>query len=205
MRPLRTTAALLATTLLCACQTSMSNERNFGPYPGAPNIDRRYTGTVADWPLFFIKHHYASDCFDTQYCRIAYGRNVSEDAAPQPSIASFGKAYPSILTNAVSIGIQNFASPVVIDWKSKDGTALRAEIDLDELFKDRLVPIPPAVKREDIPERINISEPTIIVEVVDRTVNVYTSTHIPMKEEQIPGNRYSDFNDDLVRVFTRTY
>ncbi len=183
----------------------MSSDRDFGPYPGAPNIDRRYTGTVADWPLFFIKHHYASDCFDTQYCRIAYGNFVSEDKDPQPSIASFGDDYPSILTNAVSIGIDNFAGPLEITWKSKDGTPLEARIDFDALFKDRLVPIPPAVKREDIPERININEPTIIVEVVDRTINVYTSTHIPMKEEQIPGNRYSTNNDDLVRVFTRTY
>ena len=94
---------------------------------------------------------------------------------------------------------------MVIDWKSKDGSVLHAEIDLDKLFKDRLVPIPPAVKREDIPERISISEPTIVVEVVDRTVNVYTSTDIPMKEEQIPGNRFSLHNNDLVRVFTRTY
>ena len=205
MRPLRTTAALLATTLLCACQTSMSNERNFGPYPGAPNIDRRYTGTVADWPLFFIKHHFSTQCFDTQYCRVQYGSVPAEDRKPTGSIESVGRHYPAILTQAKRIGIQNFAGPVVIDWNSKDGTALHAEIDFDELFKDRLVPIPPAVKREDIPERINISEPTIVVEVVDRTVNVYTSTHIPMKEEQIPGNRYSDFNDDLVRVFTRTY
>ncbi|MFN7214078.1 MAG: hypothetical protein ACK5US_14280, partial [Lysobacteraceae bacterium] len=77
--------------------------------------------------------------------------------------------------------------------------------DFDVLFKDRLIPLPPTVKREDIPERIGIGHPTIVVEVVDRTVNVYTSTHVPMKTEQIPGNPYSDFNDDLVRVFTQTY
>lgn len=202
----RAFAAMLVTALLCACQASMSTSEARSPrYPGAPNIDREYTGTVADWPLFFIRHNYASDCFDTQYCRIAYGNFVSEDATPQPSIASFGKDYPSILTNAVSIGITNFAGPVVIDWRSKDGTPLKATIDLDELFKDRLVPISPGVTREEIPDRIGIGPTTIIVEVVDRTVNVWTTTDIPMKEAQIPGNRYSFNNNDLVRVFTRTY
>ena len=197
--------ALLATTLLCACQSAMSSDRDFGPYPGAPNIDRRYTGTVADWPLFFIKHHFASDCFDTQYCRVAYGSLSSEDEKPTRSIESFGSDYPSILTSGVRIGIDNFAGPVDVTWRSKDGTALDARIDFEALFKDRLVPIPPGVKREDIPDRIGIGPTTIIVEVSDRTINVYTRTRIPMKEAQTPGNRYSFNNGDLVRVFTQTY
>ena len=202
----RQDCVLLAALTLSACQIAMNPTEARSPrYPGAPNIDREYTGTVADWPLFFIRHNYASDCFDTQYCRITYGNFVSEDAAPQPSIASYGKAYPSILTNAVSIDIENFAGPVMIEWRSKDDTPLQANLDFDAIFEDRLVPIPPSVRREDIPDRIGIGPTTIIVEVVDRTVNVFTSTHVPMKEEQIPGNPYSNFNDDLVRVFTRTY
>ena len=206
MSPRHVVAAPVAALLLCACTAAMTTSEARSPrYPGAPNIDREYTGTVADWPLFFIRHHYASDCFDTQYCRIAYGNYVSEDATPQRSIASYGKDYPSILTNSVSIGIENFAGPVEIDWKSKDGTPLQSSLDFDEIFEDRLVPIPPGVRREDIPERVNTGNTTIIVEVNDRTVNVYTSTFLPMKTEQIPGNRYSYSNTDLVRVFTRTY
>jgi len=203
--PSRVAAIIVVVALLCACTAMTTSDARSSRYPGAPNIDREYTGTVADWPLFFIRHNYASDCFDTQYCRITYGNFVSEDAAPQPSIASYGKAYPSILTNAVSIDIENFAGPVMIEWRSKDDTPLQANLDFDAIFEDRLVPIPPSVRREDIPDRIGIGPTTIIVEVVDRTVNVFTSTHIPMKKEQIPGNRYSNFNDDLVRVFTRTY
>lgn len=197
--------AMLATTLLCACQSAMSSDRDFGPYPGAPNIDRRYTGTVADWPLFFIKHNFSTQCFDTQYCLVKYGSMPSEHREPTSSIASVGKNYPGILTGAVRIGIDNFAGPVEVTWRSKDGTPLEARIDFEDLFKDRLVPIPPGVERDEIPEKIGIGQTTIIVEVNDRTVNVYTSTHIPMKEEQITGNRYSTNNDDLVRVFTHTY
>ena len=204
-RPFALSVALLATTLLCACQSAMSSDRDFGPYPGAPNIDRRYTGTVADWPLFFIKHHFSAQCFDTQYCRVKYGNVPNEHREPTSSIASAGKNYPGILINAVEIGIVNFAGPVEVTWRSKDGTPLEARVDLDALFKDRLVPIPPVVKREDIPDMIGIGPTTIVVEVNDRTVNVYTRTRIPMKEAQIPGNHYSFNNGDLVRVFTQTY
>jgi len=202
----RAALVVVVAALLCACHPTMTSSSDTAPrYPGAPDIDRRYTGTVDDWPLFFIRHGFASDCFDTQYCLIAYGSIVSENSKPQPSIESFGDHYPAILTNAVSIAIDNFAGPVEIDWKAKDGTPLQASLDFDVLFKDRLTPLPPGVRRDDIPETIGISDPTIIVEVVDRTVNVWTRTRIPMKEAQIPGNRYSYNNDDLVRVFSQIY
>ena len=136
---------------------------------------------------------------------MTYGGFPHERENPTRSIKSLGDHYPSVLTTGVRIGIDNFAGPVEIDWKAKDGTPLQASLDFDVLFKDRLTPLPPGVRRDDIPETIGISDPTIIVEVVDRTVNVWTRTHIPMKEAQIPGNRYSFNNTDLVKVYTRTY
>jgi hypothetical protein len=199
-------ATLLATVLfLSACQSAMSSDRDFGPYPGAPNIDRRYTGTVADWPLFFIRHGFSVQCFDTEYCRVEYGGFVHERENATGSIKSAGDNYPGMLTGAVRIAIDNFAGPVKIEWRSKDGTPLAASLDLDAIFQDRLIPLPPAVKREDIPETIGIGYPTIAIEVVDRTVNLWTRTRIPMKEAQIPGNRYSFNNSDLVHVFSESY
>jgi hypothetical protein len=201
-----TVTALAAVLFLCACTAAMTTSDARTPrHPGAPHIDREYTGTVADWPLFFIRHNFSSQCFETQYCRVRYGGLTHDDEKPTPSIAEAGKYYPGMLTGAVTIGIDNFAGPVEIDWRAKDGTPLQASIDLDAIFKDRLVPIPPGVTRDEIPDEIGIGETTIVIEVVDRTVNVWTRTRIPMKEAQIPGNRYSFNNDDLVRVFSRTY
>ena len=174
-------------------------------HPGAPNIDRPYTGTVADWPLFFIRHNFTVSCFDTQYCLVDYGGFVHEREKPTPSIASIGDNYPAVLTGAERLGIDNFAGPVEIDWKAKDGTPLQTSLDLDAIFEDRLVPIPPGVTRDEIPDEIGIGPTTIVIEVVDRTVNVWTRTDIPMREAQIPGNRYSFHNADLVRVFSRSY
>ena len=196
----------LSALILIACSTAMSTTDARSPrHPGAPNIDREYTGTVADWPLFFIQHNFSSQCFDTQYCRVRYGSLIHDDEEPTPSIEAAGDRYPGMLTGAVAIAIPNFAGPVDIDWRSKDGTPLEATLDLDSIFADRLVPIPPGVTRDDIPEEIGIGNTTIVVEVVDRTVNVWTRTRIPMKEAQTPGNPYSFNNDDLVKVFSRTY
>ena len=196
----------LSALILIACSTAMSTTDARSPrHPGAPNIDREYTGTVADWPLFFIQHNFTASCFDTQYCVVTYGGFPHERESPTPSIASIGDNYPRVLTGAERIGIENFAGPVDIEWRSKDGTPLEATLDLDSIFADRLVPIPPGVTRDDIPEEIGIGNTTIVVEVVDRTVNVWTRTRIPMKEAQTPGNPYSFNNDDLVKVFSRTY
>ncbi|MDM0052216.1 hypothetical protein [Variovorax sp. J22R115] len=47
--------------------------------------------------------------------------------------------------------------------------------------------------------------PAIILEVNDRTINVYMRAHISTKELQVPGNRYSDFRNDLIKAFSQTY
>ena len=74
---------------------------------------------------------------------------------------------------------------------------------MSDVFSDRL--IRHNVSREDIPEEIGIPNPEIILEVIDRVINVYMRAFIPTKELQIPGNRYSGHRDDLIRVFNKTY
>ena len=71
------------------------------------------------------------------------------------------------------------------------------------LFKDQLVRH--NVSREQIPEDASIGFTHIVLEVNDRTVNVYTRTMIPTKDAQIPGNRFSYSRNDLIRVYSHTY
>src|SRR3546814_1382825 len=93
--------------------------------------------------------------------------------------------------------------PAVVSWRSKDGTPLRAEVDIDKIFKDRL--IRHNVAREDIPEKAGVHNPDIVLEVDDRTINVYMRAFVPTKEPQTPGNKHSNFRNDLIKVFSRTY
>lgn len=198
--------AVLFPLITTGCQPAMSTS-DYGKPPIEPETPggRPYTGTVADWPLFFIKHNFGAHCFDTYGCRVLYdgfAHGVDSDDEYSPPIASFGRNREELLT-AGHIGKRNFPPPAIVTWRSKDGTPLEAEIDIGEIFKDQL--IRHNVPREEIPDRIGIGSTDIILEVNNRTINVYTRTFIPTKQEQIPGNQYSGHRNDLILVFSQTY
>ena len=195
-------AAALSAPSLAGCQPAMTDSTPHTPaVAGTP--DRKYTGTVADWPLFFVSHTFGAMCFSTKNCRILYAGFVHGTEEPSAPSDSFGSDYPSKVLRAGHVGIRNFPDAVRVDWQSMDGKILHAEIDMSKIFADRL--IRHNVVREDIPEKIGIPDPEIILEVNDRVINVYMRAFIPTKELQIPGNRYSGNRDDLIKVFSETY
>ena len=205
-RPLYNLIALSLFFLLTGCQSAMSTSAN-SPDDAASSITPPpghgpFTGTVADWPLWFIAHDFGAHCFNTQSCSIIYRGFHHGSDQPAPSVESYGRPLEKLLS-AGRGPIPNFPPPAAVTWRSKDGTPLSAEIDIGEIFKDRL--IRHNVKREDIPETASIMNPGIILEVNDRTINVYMQAHISTKQLQKPGNKYSDFRNDLIKVFTRTY
>jgi len=197
-------AVALSAPSLAGCQPAMTDSPPHTPaVAGTP--DRKYTGTVADWPLFFVSHTFGAACYSTYGCKVRYNDFLHVDDGDdelKPSSESLGSRYPDVLGGGY-LGVRNFPPPVEVDWRSLDGSAHHARIDIGELFADGLVRHD--VAREDIPERIGISEPEIILEVNNRTINVYMRTHIPLKAPRTPGNPYSDFNNDLMKVFSRTY
>ena len=206
-------AAVLCMIFITGCHSAMSTshiESRPGPDSLLPHMvpppgHGPYTGTVADWPLWFVQHNFGAYCYETYGCKVQYNgfNHVNEpNDILQISSASIGSKYPANL-KAGYLGIRNFPSPAIVTWRSKDGESHSMDVDIGEIFKDRLVRH--NVPREDIPSEIGLGETNIILEVNNRTINVYTRTHVPAKHLQIPGNRYSDFRDDLICVFTKTY
>jgi len=120
----------------------------------------------------------------------------------QISSASVGSKYPDNLEAHYS-SVANFPPPAVVTWRSSDGEPHRAEIDIGEIFKDKLVRH--AVAREDILQTASIPHPGIILEVNDRTVNVYMRAFIPLKNPQFPNRPHSNYRNDLIKVFSNTY
>jgi len=47
--------------------------------------------------------------------------------------------------------------------------------------------------------------PGIFLEVNDRTISVYMKAFIATRAEQIPGNKDSDFRDDVILAWTHAY
>ena len=101
---------------------------------------RPVTGTVDDWPLWFVQHRFSSKCFSVQDCTISYaGRRVEKmSAGPLPSVESLGFPLEKILGGGHS-GIMNFPPPAQVDWIAMDGTRMSATVDMAEIFKDRLL------------------------------------------------------------------
>jgi hypothetical protein len=205
-RPLYNLIAVSLFFLLTGCQSAMSTSAN-APDDAASSITpppghKPFTGTVADWPLWFIAHEFGAHCFNTQSCSIVYkGFHYGSDQ-PSPSVESYGRPLEKLLS-AGRGPIPNFPPPAAVAWRSKDGTPLSANIDIGEIFKDRL--IRHNLKREDISETSSISNPDIILEVNDRTIIVYMRAMIYLKKPRFKERPHSDYQDDLIQVFSRSY
>lgn len=193
----RTAAFLiLSSALLPGCGSTTPD--NMKPPPG----HGPYTGTVADWPLWFIEHKFGAYCFDTISCVVTYAGFAHGGDSSQPTIESL----PRPLEQVVRAGwgpYRNFPAPAKVRWTSSDGTQLEAAVDVAELLADRMVRH--TVAREDIKEGTSIPPPGVILVVDDRTISTYMSTWIALKEPRDPANPHSDLHTGLVLVHTKRY
>ena len=204
-RKWRSAMAIAITALaqmISGCHPAMTSPVSQNP-AAASSADRPYTGTVADWPLFFKRHLFGAVCFDTRGCKVEYaGIDHGNPNDTPPTTVHTPERYDEIMVGSYG-DIANFPGPAKLEWRGKDGEALSAEVDFAVLFKDQLVRH--NVPREQIPEDTSMGFTHIVLEVNDRTVNVYTRTMIPTKDAQIPGNRFSYSRNDLIRVYSHTY
>lgn len=163
---------------------------------------------VRQWPIRFDSHSFSVHCYDTYACHVEYaGIEQRDDPLDElrPSSAGYGPDYQRNWSGTHGM-IRNFPPPAKVRWRSKDGEAHEAVIDIAALFADEVVRH--HVPREEIPELPDgeyRNEPSIILEVNDRTIRVWMRAHVPTRTLQKPGNPYSDFRNDLILVETYTY
>lgn len=183
---------------LQGCGASEPTYEHMKPPPG----HGPFTGMVADWPLWFPMHQFGGYCFDTQACEIRYAGNFHGSERPQASLASHGRPVEKIL-RAGTGPIRNFPPPARVKWVSLHGVRLEAEVDIGEIFSDRMVRH--TAKREEIRENSSIPYPGIILVVDDRTISVYMSTWMALKEPRDPRNPHSNQHWGVVLVDSKTY
>lgn len=203
-RRVRALAALLALFAATGCQTAMSSSATDSAPNSAGSADAA-AATTAQWPLRFQRHRFGGFCFDTWGCSIVYnGFPHGQDERERPSApaASYGSAYPQRM-KAAQLDIANFPGPAEVRWRSKDKSEHSASIDIGAIFADGL--IRHQVAREDVAEGVSLNDPEIILEVDDRTINVYMRSMIPLRRPRDPANPNSDFRADLIRAFSQTY
>ena len=187
--------------MLPGCHPAMTS-----PVPhnaSAEAADRSPSGTVADWPLTFKRHLFGAVCFDTRGCSVVYDGREHGTTADTPSVSSLPPGRFDALMIARYGDLPNFPAPARLRWRARDGAVLTAEVDLGEIFGDGL--IRHNLAREEIAKGVSMGFTHVLIEVNDRTVNVYTRTLIPTEREQVPGNKHSHFRDDLIKVHSRSY
>jgi hypothetical protein len=191
-----TLSIAVSVLLMTGCHPAMSAQPNATIEPPAP------THAV---PLKFKLHNFEALCYNTIGCSVIYNHRYQEQDAPDevspPPRSDYKKAWGS-----VEIGIANFPPPAEVTWKSMDGVAHEAKIDIGEIFKDEL--IWHNVSKADMADFYRgpvAGDPNIYLEVNDRTINVYMTMLVPTKTEQIPGNKNSFGRDDLFLAWSHAY
>jgi hypothetical protein len=102
------------------------------------------------WPLRFHTHNFGAACFNVLASSVLYnghqfgtrrrdsdGNLHDKPSAPMPSEIWRGAWMGS--HNIFPVKGKTFPAPVELEWRSLDGVAHRLSIDLDQLFKDRLI------------------------------------------------------------------
>jgi hypothetical protein len=195
-------AAVLSFPLIAGCQSAMSQTES-GRYK-APN----------EFPLTFVGHNFDVYCYNTIGCRVIYDnhnfspyvspRDGDPDAyvapPPKPDYKRHLDASYLVMRNLQTDG---FPGPVQVRWKSLDGAAHEATLNLDEIFPDRRVLH--HVPESDYAERSFGGRVDIILEVNDRTLTIYQKALVATKTEQIPGNKHSYGRVDVIQAWSRTY
>lgn len=156
-------------------------------------------------PIPFDRHTFGAASYDTYGCKVRYaGLNVldePDDVLQLPSAPV--KGYPDVMGAGI-IGIRNFPLPAEVSWRDKDGNSHETKVDIAAIFKDQMVLH--NVPQEQLPPILTAPIfPEIILEVNDRTINVWMRADVPTKDLQKPGNPYSRLRYDMMLAYSKTY
>lgn len=187
------------TLAFAGCTVAMSSQ--FDPETIPPG----HTNVINHWPLVFTAHRFGWSCYSTYGCQVHYAGLYPgewDDDHLRPSSASLGSRYPGEVLRGGAGPIPNFPKPAIVEWRAADGTRLKTEVDIGEIFSDQRVLH--RVTQEEAGRTYN-PLPEIILEVNDRTINVYMRTRVSTRSLQDPTNPHSAARIELIKASSKTY
>lgn len=159
-------------------------------------------------PLRFLRHSFEAKAYNTVKCSVLYDNHeFTPFATDAPTDRPPSPDYRDDWNYAFYLGVRNFPGPATVSWTSLDGTSHTATIDLAQIFKDERV-LTKVPDDEFVPNMYPqglFLDPSIYLEVNDRTISVYMRALIPTQHRQVPDNEYSDARDDVILAWTHTY
>lgn len=203
-RPQRPTQRIATMIVATALTTTGCQSMAMTPTRSTSLDGSAISPTVPEWPLKFERHAFGARCYDTIGCQVTYNglRHGVEDADRVSPPLSDALGTPDQIFRAMHLSIRNFPPPAQVRWRSKDGAPHEAEVDIGKIFADEL--ILHHVSRDDLHDG-SIPDPAIILVVEDRAISVYMRASLSTKSFRTPGNRYSNFRNDLVLAWSQTY
>jgi hypothetical protein len=199
-------AAALCVASGCASDGHESPKRDHGAsrqVVDGPRIDRRYVPPIiknGKLIMPFFDHSFSASCYDTLACRVLY-ENAYVVNEEDPS----GPLTPVIRKNLRGgWGSLDFPSKAHVVWTSKDGEEHEEEIDLEEIFKSKLVLYSPELDVRDVNLHAYYRTPDIILVIENRSIYVYIKTLIPLIKPVDPRNIHSNGRIDMVMAYTKT-
>jgi hypothetical protein len=144
------------------------------------------TVMVIDNLLKFRTHDFGILCFggvtNVNLVYAGSGHNLCVSDPASEKTPADKERVPGFLSGAYHA----FAGPVEMDWNARDGTHLSHTVDLNEVFKDKIIPHACDSTRIYEKKPVTCGKPTVIVEMDDRTVNVYLYAEIQLVRDGQP-------------------
>lgn len=163
------------------------------------------------WPLTFDAFSFGVRCYNTLASNVIFMNHQFALDIDGPSGQPRTPEWKDRWTASFIVMAEDMPpDPVEVRWTSLDGVENYDEIDLiKNIFPEQLVlhNVPKEDVNEDWAryERGKISPPGILMEVNDRTINIFMSAHVLTKSFPIPGREDVKSRWDLVLAWTKTY
>src|SRR3546814_19224756 len=93
-----------------------------------------FTGTVADWQLWFVRHEFGVSTYSTYGCKVVYNNFVFVDEPDdelQTSSEAIGAKYPNNMSASYS-SVASFPPPAIVHCPSLNAVPHTAKIDIGE-------------------------------------------------------------------------
>ncbi|MCE4373217.1 hypothetical protein [Xanthomonas hortorum] len=182
-----------------------------------PNLHLARKKPGEPWPLRFDSYSFDARCYHTLRCSITFARQQHSLHVAEPSGDPYKPNWKDNWTGSFGsteeFETRGFPSTVDIRWTAMDGAERYVEVDFEKIFPGHF--ILHSVAREDIDEFFLVygfsgngrNHVYILLEVNDRTINVYMRSDILTKHlvdpEHDPLKKIS--RDELILAWSKTY
>ena len=162
------------------------------------------------WPIRFDSFSFGARSYNTLKSRIVFANKYqsTEKERTGPSGVPHSPDWKDSWDASHIVSARDvFPSPIEVYWTAMDGVARETEIDLEDIFPDRIVLH--NVPREDIRPGWEGAQESrdvdILLEVNDRTINIYMRGRILQKKIKDSDDPNGEWRRDLILAWTKTY